>query len=109
MKNDYMRRIQADVRRKCETAIDIYQQYDMDTLLIALHTEFGFGYDRLKKVLDAWGTVHKHYEKALNYKYVEADVLQEQMDNILREICEGHQEFYPFRERYPNVREITYE
>ena len=33
----------------------VTQQLMLDTLQVAIHNEFGFGYDRIKKLTDAWG------------------------------------------------------
>ena len=87
----------------------ITQQLMLDTLQITLHEEYGFGYDRIKALTDQWGDCYNRFHSALNIKDVEADYLQEILDRKLRDILKDHQELLPFRERYPEIKEITYE
>ena len=86
----------------------VTQQLMLDTLQIAIHNEFGFGYGRIKKLTDAWGETYNHYHDALNIKNMEADYLQECLDRELADILKGHQDLIPFEERYPEIKEITY-
>jgi hypothetical protein len=39
----------------------------------------------------------------------EADWYQEKLDRQLLDILHGHQPLIPFRERYPEIKEIKYE
>ena len=86
----------------------VTQQLMLDTLQVAIHNEFGFGYDRIKKLTDAWGKTYNHYHDALNIKNTEADYLQECLDRELRYILKDKQDVIPFKERYPEIKEITY-
>ena len=86
----------------------VTQQLMLDTLQIAIHNEFGFGYDRIKKLTDAWGETYNYYHDALNIKNMEADYLQECLDRELRYILKDNQDVIPFKERYPEIKEITY-
>ena len=101
---------QNQIRRMyVEAAERVTQQLMLDTLQVTLHEEFGWGYDRIKRLTDAWGSCYNHFHSALNIKDVEADYLQEILDRKLRDILKDHQELLPFRERYPEIKEITYE
>lgn len=91
-----------------EASERITQQMMLDTLQIALHREFGFGYDRIKKVTDEWSELYNFYHDALT-RNVEADYLQERLDRELRDILKDKQPLIPFKERYPEVKQITYE
>ena len=42
----------------------LMQQYMMDTLQIAIHREFGFGYGRIMRLCDTWKAVREEYKAA---------------------------------------------
>lgn len=87
----------------------IVKQYCIDTLTITLHQEYGWGYDRLMKLMDDWAESRKKYQEAINPNvYVEADVAQEHIDRILTQIIRGKTELIPFAERYPTLKKIKY-
>ena len=86
----------------------VTQQLMLDTLQITLHNDFGFGYDRINKMTDAWSKRYNHYHDAMDVKNVEADYLQECLDRELRDILKDKQEIIPFKDRYPEIKEITY-
>ena len=87
----------------------IVKQYCVDTLIITLHEQEGWGYDRLMRLLDAWFATRKKYQEAINPDvYVEADVAQEHIDRIMRQIIRGKTELIPFAERYPTLKKIKY-
>ena len=86
----------------------VTQQLMMDTLQIVLHNELGFGYERLMRITEAWGSAYNHYRDALNVKHVEADVLRVHLDRELADILKGNQDLIPFEERYPEIKEIAY-
>lgn len=83
--------IQNNVMRAAET---LAKQYMLDTLQIAANRAFGFGYDRQSALLDVWESVRREYKAAL--------------DRALREIVKDHQPFFPFQERYPELKKIKY-
>ena len=91
-----------------EASERVTQQLMMDTLQIVLHNELGFGYDRIMRITEAWGSEYNHYHDALSIKHVEADVLRVHLDRELADILKGHQDLIPFEARYPEIREITY-
>ena len=86
----------------------VTQQLMMDTLQIVLHSELGFGYDRIMRITKAWGSEYNHYHDALNAKHAEADVLRVHLDRELADILKGHQDLIPFEERYQEIKEIAY-
>ena len=86
----------------------VTQQLMMDTLQIVLHSELGFGYDRIMRITKAWGSEYNHYHDALNTKHAEADVLRVHLDRELADILKGHQDLIPFEDRYPEIKEIAY-
>lgn len=85
----------------------VTQQLMLDTLQVTLHQEFGFGYDRIKRLTDAWGKTYNQFHDALDGG-TEADYWQEKLDRLLLDLLRDHQALIPFGERYPEIREITY-
>ena len=79
-----------------------------DSLQITLHTDFGWGYERIERLCEAWQKRYDECNEALNLKNPEADVVQEHMDRCLTEILAGRRELIPFAERYPDIKRITY-
>ena len=86
----------------------VTQQLMMDTLQIVLHNELGFGYDRIMRITEAWGSEYNHYHDVFNVKHAEADVLRAHLDRELADILKGNQDLIPFEERYPEIKGITY-
>ena len=95
-------------RALIEATERVTQQLMMDTLQIVLHNELGFGYDRIMRITEAWGSEYNHYHDALSIKHVEADVLRVHLDRELADILKGHQDLIPFEDRYPEIKEIAY-
>lgn len=91
-----------------EASERITRQLMLDTLQITLHREFGFGYDRILKVTDEWSELYNFFHDALS-KNVEADYLQERLDREISDILKDKQPLIPFKERYPDIKQITYE
>lgn len=95
-----------------QTKLDIMQrtmkQYMLDTLLITMHDDFGWGYDRLTRLADRWGETFDHYFPALQ-STDESDVYQELLDRATLSFLAGHQDLIPFRDRYPEIKQLGYE
>lgn len=109
MKGSGLLERQAQMRQELlSTAERILKQLMLDTLQVTLHNEFGWGYERIVRLTDAWGEVFNHYRGSCSGG-VEADVLQEHLDRCLRDIVKDHMELIPFEERYPDIRKITYD
>lgn len=79
-------------------------QYMTDTLQIAIHQSEGWGYDRIKRLTNAWERVQREYKTTMDPKDPEADVMQEHMDRVIAEIIRDKQELVPFGERYPELK-----
>lgn len=91
---------------------DLVGQFDADTIIIAMNLELGIGYDRLMRVLKRWSELRDQFVGALAPNVdPEGDVKQEHLDAVIRGIMEragkGDQ-FQPFRERYPQIDDISY-
>ena len=50
----------------------------------------------------------KHYTPALNSNAPAADVMQEHINRVLKEIIGEKAELIPFPARYPDLKEIKY-
>ena len=90
-----------------EASEQITRQLMQDTLQITLHNQFGFGYERIKKLTDAWTECYLHYHAALE-RGVEQDVFQEHLDRELRDVLKDNQKLIPFEERYPEIKKVSY-
>lgn len=81
-------------------------QQNWDIICLVLHEKFGFGAERLKKLLDAVKAFEdEHIDAWLNNP--ESDYQQEKIDAALRDIFGD--KVIPFRERYPYLRECRYD
>jgi hypothetical protein len=91
---------------------EIVGQYDADTIIIALAEEFGFGYDRIMRLLRRWTEVRDTYEGALSpQKDPEGDVKQEHLDARIRAIMAKagkEADFLSFAKRYPAIDDVDY-
>jgi hypothetical protein len=108
-KNAYLERQKAAKTDFMNSVELIVRQYCIDTLIITLHEEYGWGYDRLMKLMDQWKENRQKYQEAINPNvYVEADAAQEHIDRIMTQIIRGKKELEPFAERYPTLKKIKY-
>lgn len=107
-KNAYLAKQQADKHAFMNSVELIMKQYCIDTLIITLHEEYGWGYDRLMELMDKWDQNRKKYQDAINPDTPEADVEQEHIDRITAQIIRGKKDLIPFKERYPTLRKIKY-
>lgn len=107
MKNAYIERQQKMRQIYMNAAESIMKQFMLDTLQCALH-DYGFGYDRVLQITKMWGDKYSTYYPALGTKDAEADYLRECLDRELRNLIHDKQQFYPFAQRYPEIKEITY-
>lgn len=97
--------IQNNVMRAAEV---LAKQFMMDTLQITLHKDFGWGYDKQLRLLEAWEKRREEYRASLDPKNPESDVAQEHMDMALVSMMAGRQPLIPFYERYPELKKIKY-
>lgn len=86
------------------------KQYMVDTLLITMNKKRGYGFDRLMELLDDWEQTREEYKPALDpLKNNEADVAQAHMDQALSAIIKGRMPLIPFKERYADLKPVTYD
>ena len=83
-------------------------QFAVDTLQMTMHQQEGWGYDRIMRVTHEWMETQREYRRALNCKDPEADVRQEHMDRVLKEIIRDKAELIPHAERYKDLKKVTY-
>lgn len=84
------------------------RQFMLDTMMITMHNEFGWGPERLQKLAKAWGKVYSDHYQAVNAENPEADYLREQIDQALRAAYKDVMTVEPFEERYPELKKVTY-
>lgn len=84
------------------------KQLMLDTCQITLHEEFGWGYERIKRLSDAWGACYDKYFEALMNR-MESDVWQVRLDRALASFLDGHQDLIPFEKRYPYTKTPGYD
>ena len=85
-------------------------QYMVDTLQMTLRTEYGWGYDRIMKLTEKWRDVRIEHKEAIEPHNSMADVKQEYMQRVFRDIC-AYKKIEPltFDERYPYLTKIRYD
>lgn len=93
---------------KVEAAQRLISQYMIDTLQMTLHQTEGWGYERIMRLTEAWQQTQKEYTPALNSNDPAADVCQEHMDRVLKEIIRDKAELIPHAERYKDLKKVTY-
>lgn len=106
VKNELARRIDSARRDGLRQGLKMGHQYIADVMIVCLHKR-GWGYDRIKSLLDDMDKSADYYADAF-IKCMEQDARQEQLDNEIRAVVKDRQEFYPFAERYPNVGTLGY-
>ena len=69
---------QANLRKVYTDATEtVMRQFMIDTIQIAAAEEFGFGADRIERLIKRWGAIYSKYYPALNAtSSAEADVLR---------------------------------
>ena len=108
--NGYLAKKEAEKQAIMQGTEMIVKQYCIDTLLITLHEQHGWGYDRLMNLMDEWRDTRIEYQAAVNpepkKKESETSYKQGKIDQILTQIIRGKQPLVPFEERYPTLRKI---
>lgn len=107
-KSGFLERHEIETERIAQAVRQIYQQFMIDTLQIAINQSEGWGYDRIMRLTSAWEDVRRQYKDAVQPNHMEADVAQEHMDRVLLQIISGRQALIPFHERYPGLKTIKY-
>lgn len=107
----FLRRQKEDSNALMHSTEVLVKQYMVDTLLITMNKKkFGWGFDRLMRLLDEWEETREEYRAALNpLKDNEADVAQAHMDQAISTIINGRMPLIPFEERYADLKPVTYD
>ncbi len=103
----YLQRQKEMMQAVMEVSEQTTRQLMLDTLQITMHVEYGWGFDRIKALSEAWAKIYDQFHRALD-RGPEQDVAQEHLDRVLSEIVRGKQELIPFALRYPYLKEIKY-
>lgn len=107
-KNAYLLKKEIERQTWTDIAFNVAVQYMIDTLIITLHREDRYGYDRIMRLMDCWAKTRTALKAALNARDPECDVCQEHIDRALVQIINGKQELIPWDERYPDLRKVRY-
>ena len=85
-------------------------QYMVDTLQMTLRDEYGWGYDRIMALTLKWRDTRVEYKEAIEPHNKMADVKQEHMQRVFRDIC-ANKKITPltFEERYPHLTKTRYD
>ena len=107
-KSGFLARQRAERQAYIQASERVTRQFMADCMMVVLNDEFGFGYDRIKRAMNAMQEKYNLYHDALDGG-PEADYVQEKLDAAIRRIMKGRGTFYPFKERYPEIKEINHE
>lgn len=103
-----LERQKAHDREVIFTAERITKQMCVDVMQITMHELFGFGYERLTDLTEAFIKNYDQYREATEGT-VESDVWQERLDRALLDIVKDKEKLMPFRARYPEIVRHSYD
>lgn len=102
-KQENLRKVYADA------AETVMRQFMIDTMQIAVSEEFGFGADRIERLIVKWGEIYTKYYPCLNATSSdEADVLRYKLDTEIKPLISERFAYLPFEERYPDLKKVRY-
>ena len=107
-KNGYLARQEREKNTFAHVCEVVTRQLMLDTLQATIHEE-GWGYDRIKRLVDRWGELYDYFYDTLDLKDPECDVKREELDRILRHIIKDRQPFLDYEARYPEIKKVSYE
>ena len=101
---------QENVRKAYSMAAEtVMKQFMLDTMMIAISEEFGFGADRIERLIKRWGRIYTEYYPCLNATSSdEADVLRYKLDMEIKPLISENFLFEPFEKRYPDLKKVKY-
>lgn len=110
--NALLARQQAKEKVLQQATAETYQQFMADTLMLTLNDpevmgKDTFGYERLKKVAEGWSRYMDQFHPALTGS-PDADYLQIKLDEGIRRIMRGSEDFLPFEQRYNWIPKVEY-
>ena len=103
-----LKRREIERQRWTEVAQRVTQQYMMDTLQLTMHSEYGWGHDRLMDLCAKWRKTISEYAPSQNARDPECDVYREHMDRALVQIMRNKGELIPWDKRYPELNKVRY-
>lgn len=108
-KNAYLARQQAQKDAFMHSVEAIIKQWMIDSLCITLNQTEGWGYERIMRLLENWHKTREEFRPALDpLRNAEADVAQEHVERLLKQIASDKGQFYPWDERYPDLKKVRY-
>lgn len=106
-RSGYLERQSRNRQALMEEMGDTIRQYCFDTFCIALHKKHNFGYKRIKELKKDWEELYFYFWPALQCEH-ESDVFQERLDREVLAYMSDEEKFYPFKDRYPNIKRLGY-
>lgn len=107
-KNDLALRLRAHFNAGLDVGEELGLQLMADMVTLALHAEFGFGADRLERLMCAVEKLHaRYYKHVTTTKDPECDFYRQELDTLLAE-CVPPERYAPFEKRYPKIKEVQY-
>lgn len=105
-KSGYLNKLQSERKYTLKAVEYVTRQLMLDTLQVSIHEEFGFGHDRVDRLIKKWMENYELYRKSTEGGD-EADYYQEKLDRALAQI-HPKEDIPPFKVRYPEIKDITY-
>lgn len=101
---------QENVRKAYSMAAEtVMKQFMLDTMMIAISEEFGFGADRIERLIKRWGKIYTEYYPCLNATSSdEADVQRYKLDEQIKPLISATFAYEPFEKRYPDLKKVKY-
>ena len=93
--NAYLARQKAEKDAFMHIVERMVKQYMIDTLQITLNQEFGWGFDRIMRLMAVWEDTREEFRPALNPRDPECDVMQEHIDRLIVKIINGKMDLIP--------------
>lgn len=97
-KSGYVKKLQQQRSEDSYQNFIMARQLMIDLLTIVLNREFGFGKVRLRRMWDAFATMHNEFVTVWNADSKDIEYTKEVLDRELQKICGEH--FIPWKERY---------
>ena len=104
----YAMKLQRINKAYIDAAERTMKQYMLDTMMITMHREFGWGPARLQRLAERWGKIYSDHYQAVNAENPEADYLRDQLDKALEVAYQGQIELEPFEVRYGDLKKVEY-
>ena len=101
-------RMAAEKQAAFDIGLRIGRQQSIDLLQLALQSKQGFGEKRMWEVLQEMSALYDEFSTAFDVKNPECDYYRERLDRALEQNCGKEHPLIPFKERYEDLKQVTY-